>query len=211
MMYARTPEEAAQAGARAPPAFGAAGAGTVVDVIWSAPVGPPHDIAVEHFGFADGLSQPKVEGTWQVGADGDAEPADTVKPGEFILGYGNNDGVLTPGVLVDAADDPDEWLPPASEDGDVRDFARNGTFLVARQLSQDVAGFPDLHGYGCRRVGRPAHVAAGRARRGAHRGALAVRHAARRPPGHAERVYVRSRPARLRVPGGRAHPAGEPP
>lgn len=142
MMYGRTQEEVRRLARVRLRAFHEASAGTVVAVISSEPVGSPDDIAVEHFGFADGLSQPRIEGTWQVDMpDEGGSGADTLKPGEFILGYANNDGAITPGIAVDADDDPEGLLPPGPEGSEAHDFGKNGTFLVARQLSQDVAAF----------------------------------------------------------------------
>jgi Dyp-type peroxidase family len=74
----------------------------------------------EHFGFHDGISQPLIEGLPKVG-----RPDDTVKAGEFLLGYPNAYGLYTDQALLDAA----------------VDLARNGTYLVLRQLAQDVSGF----------------------------------------------------------------------
>ena len=68
----------------------------------------------EHFGFRDGVSQPRIEGL------GDAPGANTVRAGEFLLGYPNEYGLLPDGP---------------------GDLGRNGSFLVMRQLEQDVAGF----------------------------------------------------------------------
>jgi deferrochelatase/peroxidase EfeB len=75
---------------------------------------------VEPFTFADGISQPVVEGM-----HGPGRPADTIKAGEFVLGYPNEYGLHTES--------------PATSDG--HDLGRNGTYLVFRQLAQDVDGF----------------------------------------------------------------------
>jgi Dyp-type peroxidase family len=92
----------------------------------------------EHFGFVDGLSQPDIEGyrPERYGADG---PGNIIKPGEFILGYENEySGQLTASPHLHAPDaDPKGLL----KDGDL---GRNGSFLVVRQMEQDVAGFWDM-------------------------------------------------------------------
>jgi Dyp-type peroxidase family len=79
----------------------------------------------EHFGFADGLSQPTIKDP-RAGPNerpGRGTPRrlglwDDVAPGEFVLGYPDEDG------LVDR-------VP----------FRRNGSFMVVRKLHQDVPAF----------------------------------------------------------------------
>lgn len=107
----------------------------------------------EHFGFRDGIAAPIIRGTEQFSPrGGDRE---TVEPGEFILGYRNNQGYFAPSVMVPSLSDQAEHLPIAADamafgfadfrDSDEqfanRDFGRNGAFLVIRQLNQDVNGF----------------------------------------------------------------------
>ena len=103
----------------------------------------------EHFGFADGCSQPAIEGVHDdpVGSGVYARceprwwrPLQTlellledlglkqvrkqwraIRAGEFMLGYENEDGILPSG-------------PPAP-------LGPNGTFMVYRPISQDVVGF----------------------------------------------------------------------
>ena len=89
----------------------------------------------EHFGFRDGISQPRLAEV------GPAPYADAVRAGEFVLGYPNEYGRLTPRPLVDAAADPGGLLPADVEGSGARDLGRNGSYLVFRQLSQDVHGF----------------------------------------------------------------------
>ncbi|MFC7532429.1 Dyp-type peroxidase [Actinoplanes sp. GCM10030250] len=80
---------------------------------------------VEHFGFADGMSQPVIAGTGQeTRLGGDEARRQVVAAGEFVLGYANGYGKVTPSPKVRGGD-----------------FGRNGTYLVVRQLAQDVAGF----------------------------------------------------------------------
>jgi Dyp-type peroxidase family len=74
----------------------------------------------EHFGFADGLSQPFVPGPGREPRAGDV----AVAAGEILLGYRN----------------AYDKIPHAPRWGDV-DVGRNGTYLVFRKLAQDVAGF----------------------------------------------------------------------
>ena len=94
--------------------------------------------AYEHFGFHDGISQPIVEGLSRKGPW-----ADSIRAGEFVLGYPNEYGLYTEGPVVDAAADPDGILPEAGANGGgaMRDLGRNGTYLVLRQLAQHVHRF----------------------------------------------------------------------
>jgi Dyp-type peroxidase family len=89
---------------------------------------------VEHFGYADGFAQPALDGNddgtnRHVGggvpeADGGWRP---LAPGEFILGYEDEDTRV----------DPERGLPSAPADP----FGRSGTYMVWRKLYQDVALF----------------------------------------------------------------------
>lgn len=67
----------------------------------------------DHFGFADGLAQPAIEGSGVAGRP--------VRTGEFLHGYEDEDGLL-----------------PAAPGAP---FDRNGTFAVYRKLHMDVAAF----------------------------------------------------------------------
>ena len=91
----------------------------------------------EHFGFADGISQPTIDG---LSSRRDI-PANTVKPGEFILGYVNEYGLYTARPLLDSSADPGHVLAPDAEGSGKADLARNGSYIVFRQLAQDVRGF----------------------------------------------------------------------
>ena len=82
----------------------------------------------EHFGFADPISQPPIEG-----ADAPSYPGDGVlqedgtwrplKPGEFLLGY------------------EDEAGPAGTQGPEPLELRLNGTYMVFRKLYQDVAAF----------------------------------------------------------------------
>ena len=50
---------------------------------------PPFDYAHDHFGYRDRLSQPVIEGSGEEPTPGSGAP---LKPGEFILGYPDEDG-----------------------------------------------------------------------------------------------------------------------
>ncbi len=96
---------------------------------------------IEPFGFPDGISQPKID--WSQQRDMLAPQIDfgnIVALGEFLLGYRNEYGKYTDRPLVDA-DQASAGLLPAEEAPEKRDVGRNGTYLVMRQLHQDVRGF----------------------------------------------------------------------
>jgi Dyp-type peroxidase family len=129
------------------------GAEAFVHVVETRPV-EGRDIDYEHFGFRDGISQPVIRGTQRF-AKGATLPRDIVEPGEFILGYQNNQGYFPPPITVRAESDGENHLPIALADDlpsfpdfwtedpayPARDLGRNGSFLVIRQLVQDVEGF----------------------------------------------------------------------
>jgi deferrochelatase/peroxidase EfeB len=106
----------------------------------------------EPFGFVDGVSQPIVRGTRRWISESDANHV--VEPGEFILGYLDNRGYLPLTPTVPATSDPHNILPAFRETppGDLpdfnrlagngpRDLGRNGSYLVIRQLEQNVELF----------------------------------------------------------------------
>lgn len=110
-------------------------------------------IDFEHFGFRDGISQPAMRG---VGRSTRGLPErDIVEPGEFIIGYKNNSGYYPMSPKVSAEADVAGALPieidgnlstyPDFGDASLvdaqRDLGRNGTYLVLRELKQDVDGF----------------------------------------------------------------------
>lgn len=97
----------------------------------------------EHFGFADGMGQPAIEGSPQAKK---ALARNLLKTGEILMGHTNAYDKPADSPLVDAARDPQHLLPdalqPVETVGDKtskRDLGRNGTYLVFRQLAQNVA------------------------------------------------------------------------
>jgi Dyp-type peroxidase family len=90
----------------------------------------------EPFGFRDGVSQPLIEGLPK--ATGGAR---AVAAGEFVLGYPDGYGQLTDRPLLPRADDPGQLLPSDPARSGAADLGRNGTYLVLRQLDQDVSRF----------------------------------------------------------------------
>jgi Dyp-type peroxidase family len=82
----------------------------------------------EHFGFRDGIGQPVVRGCGQI-----ETAINTIEPGEILLGHADGYGNIT--------------HSPMSDSG--FNFGFNGSYLVFRQLKQDVEAF---WGY-CKDVG----------------------------------------------------------
>jgi len=83
---------------------------------------PPFEYAHDHFGYHDRLSQPVMEGTGEVPTPGSGAP---LKPGEFILGY------------------PDENGPPALQP-QPEILSKNGSYMAYRRLEEHVGRFRDF-------------------------------------------------------------------
>jgi len=118
-------------------------------------------ISREHFGFADGLSQPKpygapipIDETALVVIDGQPaakDPVQGIPLGEIVIGYQNGHGEPAPGPVVprEIGGDPSAidprpgaaGLPDHRQAEGFADFGRNGSYLVVRELKQDIAAF----------------------------------------------------------------------
>lgn len=93
----------------------------------------------EHFGFRDGISQPIIEGSGRKGPENDY-----VKAGEFVFGYKNEYGVYPDTPLIASEQGELNLLAADAEGSGRKDLGRNGTFMVMRQLQQDVEKFWDF-------------------------------------------------------------------
>ena len=80
---------------------------------------PPLDYAHDHFGYRDRMSQPEIEGMGVEPTPGSGAP---LKPGEFFLGYPDENGDIGP-------------LPQPEI------LSRNGSFLAYRRLEEHVGAF----------------------------------------------------------------------
>jgi Dyp-type peroxidase family len=97
----------------------------------------------EHFGFNDGIAQPVIGGLER---DRTRPDNRTVLPaGEVILGYPNAYDVIPMSPTVPEDGISKKYLEPPEEDparlAKARDFGRNGSYIVFRQLEQHVKAF----------------------------------------------------------------------
>jgi Dyp-type peroxidase family len=113
-----------------------------------------NDIGREHFGFADGLSQPVPFGEEKDDGSGDAsivlsngEPAKRdqwhgVPLGEILIGHINAHHEKAPGPVVkDCKKAKAAKLELDGAPEGFRNFGLNGSYMVVRELRQDVAAF----------------------------------------------------------------------
>ena len=83
---------------------------------------PPFDYARDHFGYRDRLTHPEIEGTGVDPTPGSGKP---IKPGEFILGYPDEDG-----------------SPVGLPQPEI--LSRNGTYMAYRRLQEHVGAFREF-------------------------------------------------------------------
>ncbi len=83
---------------------------------------PPFDYAHDDFGYRDRMSQPVIEGSGDEPTPGSGGP---LKPGEFLLGYPDEDG------HVAVQPEPDV-------------LRRNGTYAAYRRLEEHVGAFREF-------------------------------------------------------------------
>ena len=96
----------------------------------------------EPFGFTEGISQPQID--WERRRNVTRPQIDysnVVALGEFLLGYPNEYNKYTGRPMIYADSTRAADLLPAEDAPGKKDIGRNGTYLVMRQLRQDVRGF----------------------------------------------------------------------
>jgi Dyp-type peroxidase family len=118
---------------------------------------PP--VAREHFGFADGISQPSPFGAGIVtksGAPYPRDPCHAVASGDVLIGLPDPYGEPSPGPLVPSASPGAAVLDAVPGDPAHRDLGRDGTYLVMRELSQDVDAFNASMAAAAANIGAPS-------------------------------------------------------
>lgn len=90
----------------------------------------------EHFGYRDGISQPVIKGSGRKGL-----LQNQINAGEFIMGYQNEYDVYPDTPLVTQPQGNINLLPEDAAGTGHKDLGRNGTYMVIRQLQQDVTAF----------------------------------------------------------------------
>jgi deferrochelatase/peroxidase EfeB len=110
---------------------------------WKEPLDARHltedkDARTAHFGFRDGISQPAIREfhAQRKGPDGAPVPEKLHEPGEFLLGYGNDEKF-------------DRWLMPnpcllPSAPSDLAAYFKNGSFAALRKMGQNEKAFRDF-------------------------------------------------------------------
>ncbi|MEZ5652468.1 MAG: hypothetical protein R3E87_18165 [Burkholderiaceae bacterium] len=102
----------------------------------------------EHFGFRDGISQPRFTPAPEHRAlAAPSESERDIRLGEFLLGHVNESDVRLPPLAIQEADIDarqhplSDWLPRLGHESGARDFGADGSFLVFRQYRQHVERF----------------------------------------------------------------------
>ena len=113
-------------------------------------------VAREHFGFADGISQPIPFEPGAVVADGKDVERDRwngVPLGEILMGHLNGHNEIAPGPVV--ADSPvgrDAGLPEHPRGEGFLDLGIDGSYMVVRELKQNVVAFWESMRTGARAI-----------------------------------------------------------
>jgi len=114
----------------------------------------------EPFGFIDGISQPIIDWTQSRKPSPNADQlgySNVVCLGEFLLGYRNEYGRYTDRPLLDAHEFFGRDLPDAEDQPGKKDLGKNGSYVVFRQLEQDVRGFWQFVDEAAKAIQTPKH------------------------------------------------------
>lgn len=92
----------------------------------------------EPFGFHDGISQPSIKGSGRPGPENDM-----IETGEFLMGYKNEHGRYPYSPVVQKNQGNVALLSEDAAGSGKKDFGRNGSFMVFREIEQHVDKFWD--------------------------------------------------------------------
>ena len=93
----------------------------------------------EYFGFKDGIAQPFIKGSGKSGKD-----SDNLNAGEFLMGYKSEYNVYPDTPFLSDIQGDSSLLSEDVAGSGYKDLGRNGTYLVLRQLQQDVKSLLDI-------------------------------------------------------------------
>lgn len=102
-------------------------------------------VTVEPFGYVDGISQPIIKGTSRSQRTDQFDHL--VAPGEVLCGYPDQRDNISPSPVVNIGKDILNVLPEEpfqSRQDAQKDFGFNGSYLVVRQLQQNVEAFDNF-------------------------------------------------------------------
>jgi Dyp-type peroxidase family len=91
----------------------------------------------ERFGFRDGISQPTIKGI----GDDESNEHNVVATGEFLLGHKNEYGVYPDSPFITSAQGDMNLLPLDEGGTGNKDIGKNGSYLVFRQMEEDIEQF----------------------------------------------------------------------
>lgn len=91
----------------------------------------------EHFGFRDGIAQPYVTGL----GSKKTPPPDPIATGEFLLGYKDEYDQFPRNPVIESELGDKSLLPDDLGGSGKKSFGQNGSYLVFRQLEQNVSSF----------------------------------------------------------------------
>ena len=111
----------------------------------------------EHFGFRDGISQPFIKGSGKTGKD-----SDMLSTGEFLMGYPNEYGVFPDAPLLAVSQGDPLMLEDDTANSGYKNIGHNGTYLVIRQLEQDVKAYWTFINENAKAKDEPVNTAASR-------------------------------------------------
>jgi Dyp-type peroxidase family len=142
MLFAENPQALSDLEGSEAKAYESGGLAPVVAPIQATELMPPAGsiYSREHFGFADGISQPLI----REHVASDTSNPNAIAAGEFILGYANEyseKGYSLETEVPYLAARREPWGVQATPSGRGPEFGRNGTYLAVRQFRQNVAEF----------------------------------------------------------------------